>query len=252
MHMLCSMTGHPIKDIGDGIWDDGEWISWEYINQQLDEAPEASSESEAGNKNMRINYILIDYENVQPPSLANLDAEHFQVLLFLGSNQNKLSVDFAASIQRLGSRAEYIKVSGNGSNALDFHIAFHIGLLASKNPDAYFHIISKDTGFDPLIKHLKERKILASRSKDIADIPLFKATNAKTIPERVDVVIANLQGRGSSKPRTIKTLSSTVNSIFQKTLTEKEVQAVLKGLESAGIIQVNENKVTYNIPVTKA
>jgi hypothetical protein len=31
------MTGRPIRDSGDGIWDDGEWISWDYINQQLDE-----------------------------------------------------------------------------------------------------------------------------------------------------------------------------------------------------------------------
>jgi hypothetical protein len=33
--MFYSMTGLPIKEIGDGIWDDGEWISWEWINEQL-------------------------------------------------------------------------------------------------------------------------------------------------------------------------------------------------------------------------
>lgn len=30
----CSMTGRPM-DAGDGIYDDGEWISWEWINGQL-------------------------------------------------------------------------------------------------------------------------------------------------------------------------------------------------------------------------
>ena len=29
----CSFTGKEIRDTSDGIWDDGEWISWEYINQ---------------------------------------------------------------------------------------------------------------------------------------------------------------------------------------------------------------------------
>lgn len=29
----CAYTGLPINDVADGIWDDGEWISWEYINQ---------------------------------------------------------------------------------------------------------------------------------------------------------------------------------------------------------------------------
>ena len=29
----CAFTGRPINDTADGIWDDGEWISWDYINQ---------------------------------------------------------------------------------------------------------------------------------------------------------------------------------------------------------------------------
>lgn len=29
----CAYTGIPIEDTSDGIWDDGEWISWEYISQ---------------------------------------------------------------------------------------------------------------------------------------------------------------------------------------------------------------------------
>ena len=33
--MRCSMTGLPINDPSDGIWDDGEWISWDWINGQL-------------------------------------------------------------------------------------------------------------------------------------------------------------------------------------------------------------------------
>lgn len=33
--MRCAMTGVPIRDPGDGIWDDGEWVSWEYINRQI-------------------------------------------------------------------------------------------------------------------------------------------------------------------------------------------------------------------------
>ena len=29
------MTGQPIRDVSEGIWDDGEWISWDWINGQL-------------------------------------------------------------------------------------------------------------------------------------------------------------------------------------------------------------------------
>ena len=201
---------------------------------------------------MRTNYVLIDYENVQPTSLAGLDAEHFRVLVFVGASQNKLSFDTAAAVQKLGARAEYIKIAGNGSNALDFHIAFHIGHLAAHDPTAFFHIISKDTGFDPLIQHLKERKVFASRSKDVLDIPLLKVANSKTTPEKIDVVLANLQQRGASKPRTLKTLTSTINSLFQKQLTEEELVALLKGLQAKGFIAVNETKVTYALPASEA
>lgn len=31
----CSITGMSIKDPGDGIYDHGEWISWEWIKTQL-------------------------------------------------------------------------------------------------------------------------------------------------------------------------------------------------------------------------
>lgn len=32
----CAYTGRPIEYVSDGIWDDDEWISWEYINQLQD------------------------------------------------------------------------------------------------------------------------------------------------------------------------------------------------------------------------
>ncbi len=34
----CSMTGIEIQ-AGDGIWDAGEWISWDWINTQLEDEP---------------------------------------------------------------------------------------------------------------------------------------------------------------------------------------------------------------------
>jgi hypothetical protein len=39
----CDYTGKPIETIADGIWDDGDWISWEYINQHID--PQSQQEA---------------------------------------------------------------------------------------------------------------------------------------------------------------------------------------------------------------
>ncbi len=198
---------------------------------------------------MRTNYVLIDYENVQPAAMSALEQECFKVIIFVGASQAKVSFEVASALQRMGTKASYVKISGNGSNALDFHIAFYIGQLAMTEPDAYFHIISKDIGFDPLVAHLKSKKIFACRSKEVTDIPLIKAANSKTLIEKQAVIVANLQQRGSSKPRTLKTLSSTINSLFQKSLPEEELASLLQGLQTQGVINIKDTKVSYVLPI---
>ena len=58
-------------------------------------------------------------------------AKHFRVIVFVGANQNKLSYGHRLSPAKTGLAGGYIKISGNGSNALDFHIAFHVGRIAA-------------------------------------------------------------------------------------------------------------------------
>lgn len=195
---------------------------------------------------MRPHYVLIDHENLQPDDLSALDREHFQVRVFVGANRTKLAFEFAAALQRMGGRADYIKISGNGPNALDFHIAFYIGQLAAKEPDAYFHIISKDTGFDPLIEHPREKKISVKRSCAITEISCAKAGSAKSLVEKLDVIIANLQQRKTSRPRSLKTLAGTINAMFQKQLSEAELASLLETLRAKGFITVEGAKVTYS------
>jgi hypothetical protein len=192
--------------------------------------------------------VLIDFENVQPESLEHLAHDHFKLFVFVGASQTKLPFDVAASLQQLGPRAEYIKISGNGSNALDFHIAYYIGLLAAADASAYFHIISKDKGFDPLIQHLKSKKVFAGRVTAIAEIPLVKASNSKSPAERLQVVLAKLQQLKAAKPRAVKTLSTTIASLFQKQLAEEDVAVLVQELVSQGYLSVSGTKVTYALP----
>jgi hypothetical protein len=197
---------------------------------------------------VRTNYVLIDFESVQPKSLNPLADDRFKVLVFVGANQIKLPFDVVASLQQLGSRAEYIKISGNGSNALDFHIAYYIGRLAAEEPSAYFHIISKDTGFDPLIQHLRSKKIVAGRVNTIADIPVVKTSNSKSSQERIAAVLAKLQQLKASKPRTVKTLSSTIASLFRNQLPDEEVAVLVQSLVNEGYLEITGVKVTYALP----
>ena len=196
---------------------------------------------------MRTNYVLIDYENVQPASLDQLDQFHFKLLVFVGAHQVKLPFELAASLQRLGDRAEYIKISGNGPDALDFHIAYYIGRLAAADPRAYFHIISKDAGFDSLIQHLKAKKVLARRARAISDILIAEVSNGKSHAERIEIILENLRQRKAAKPKTIKTLASTIASLFPKQLSAQEVSGLINELSAKGYVTVSGTKITYAV-----
>ena len=197
---------------------------------------------------MRTNYVLIDYESVQPEDVSALKQDHFRVIVFVGARQTKIPFETAAALQQMGSNAEYVKISGTGPNALDFHIAFYIGQFAEKDPEAYFHIVSKDAGFDPLLHHLKTRKLRALRVKTVRDIPLLKASSAKPTADRIAAIVDDLRKRGAAKPRTVTTLTSTISALFQKQLSPDEIGALLTALQARGYVSVAGNKVSYSLP----
>jgi hypothetical protein len=199
---------------------------------------------------LKNNYILIDYENVQPKNLAILNGHPVKVIVFVGANQAKVPFDLASALQALGDNAEYVKIGGNGSNALDFHIAFYIGQLAERDPDAYFHIISKDTGFDPLIKHLKENKIFSQREKDLSEIPFLRMSNVTSSEEKISTIVKSLAARGHARPRKIKTLENTINSLFMKTLEESELMSLIEKLCKQQYVVIESGNVSYKPPIS--
>lgn len=77
--------------------------------------------------------LLVDFENVQQVDLAYLD-EQFNVIIFVGAAQKTIPVELVVSAQKLGNRVEWQQVEGNGSNALDFYIACHLGRIIEKSP----------------------------------------------------------------------------------------------------------------------
>ncbi len=198
---------------------------------------------------MRTNYVLVDFENVQPKDLGLLKDGPFKVKVFLGPNQSKIPVAVATTLQSLGSNAEYVALETAGNNALDFHVAYYIGVLSTEDPTAYFHIISKDSGFDPLIKHLKGKKIYAQRSTCVADIPYFKPSLPATPEAQIEIVVADLIRRKASKPRTQKTLLSTLHALFKKELSEQQLAQLFTSLCSRGVVKIDGTKVSYELPV---
>ncbi len=200
---------------------------------------------------MEDNYVLIDYENVQPKNLELLSKHPVNIYVFTGANQTNVSLDLADKMQPMGKNARYIRISGNGPNALDFHIAFYVGELAVNAPKGNFHIISKDKGFDPLIDHLKSRDIKINRFNDLAEIPILRTASSTSTDEKISIIVSNLIGRGQSRPRKVKTLQNTINTLFTKKLDNQELQNLVNTLQSRKYIEINTGNITYKLPKSK-
>jgi len=120
--------------------------------------------------------------------------------------------------------------------------------LSPKDEEADFDIISKYTGVDRLIEHLRERKIFVQRSKDISEIPILKISNAKTIQEKLSEVVTRLTLRGNQRPRKEQTLINTIKAMFMNTLKDEEVLGLVAELKKKKLILIKDSKVTYSLP----
>jgi hypothetical protein len=66
--------------------------------------------------------------------------------------------------------------------------------------------------------------------------------------ERLQIVVADLQKRGASRPRKVVTLRNTMNAVFQNKLSDGDLAMLLAGLQVLGYVTVDETKVTYALP----
>ncbi len=218
---------------------------------------------------MPTNYVLVDFENVQPDSLAALATGQFRVKVFVGASQAKgrISFELVHSMQALGANAEYVKIARTGKNAVDMHIAYYVGRLLEKEPNAVVHIVSRDTDFDPLIEYLHAKGSACKRVKSIAEIPKHVAARAaipaakvvKHTPhvpsprrphaEKLAPIIKHLHSL-SGKPGTSKKLSQTIANYFKQhggELPDKIVALLIDELVRLKYVSQANGKVSYHL-----
>lgn len=193
-------------------------------------------------------YVLIDYENVQPANLALVAEKNFCVKIFIGSSQTRIPIDLVTALHALGSKAEYIRIAGSGPNALDFHISYYMGRISALEPDATFHIVSKDTGFDPLLTHLKSKGIQAKREATVGTVPVLKNLTVSSSNAQVDAVIAKLKGMPKSRPQKEKSLKTMISAWFGKKLSADGIDQIVQELVSRNVVAVEGTSVKYSLP----
>jgi len=129
--------------------------------------PSAQKKSQAPQRHQR--FLLVDFENIQSEDLSLLMSD-IHIIVFMGHNQNRLPLDIVMKYQKLGSRLEWKKIDGIGGNALDFVIAYYMGRVFDKDAAAQCIVLSKDKGFDPLIKMLVAEGKSCRRIESIAGL----------------------------------------------------------------------------------
>ena len=143
---------------------------------------------------MSLTHILIDFENVKPTAtdMKLIRGADYRVRIFHGPHQNKFDADIVKALQPLGDKVEYIQCERAGKNALDFHIAFYFGRMipgleiaaAPTGRSASFFIISKDSGFDVLLGHIRELGYGAAWVASVREaLGVDEATDAAVTPE---------------------------------------------------------------------
>lgn len=212
--------------------------------------------------------LFVDYENVPKIDLSSLPAD-VTVPFFFGAAQRSVPTAFLKEALKLGARFVPIDIEGQGKNALDFHIAYYLGEYLKAMPDADCVILSRDKGFDPLVRHLNGRGFKVRRVGALADA--FAPTTSAAARDktkrasgsrpatavRVEVAPAARHpdfDRAVEKLRRMpvrnlplrrKALAATLHSAFARKLSAAEIESLIDSLILEGRVRVAGKTLSY-------
>lgn len=210
--------------------------------------------------------VFVDFENVPSVDLDAIGGLPVLVTLLIGKNQTKLDTALVMQIQRRPAQVRLIEAGASGRNALDLILAYYLGCAATESAGVELHIVSKDKDFDPLISHLRGRKVAVSRSESFATLPFLRgktapATHKKPAPAgkkavavdpaarrdaTLEKLISRLKNNLGPRPKRKTSLLHHINAAFGNRLTEEEMSAIVGQLIADRVLAIDaEGKVTY-------
>lgn len=174
------------------------------------------------------NHVLVDYENVRPELASRLAPDFFKVWVFVGALQSKVKFDLVELLQAKDGDAKVIRMGGTGANALDFHMAYQLGRLCLQEPEAYFHVVAKDKGLDPLLEQLRKDGLQAQCWTDVSEIPAIKPPATVPDDEKLSRVIEYLIELERQWLASLKALHSQLRRCFNPGWKNQKPRALIK------------------------
>ncbi len=205
----------------------------------------------------RHNHVFVDYENVHQIDLSVIGAKSVNFTLLLGANQTKLDAELVEKLMEHAASVQLIRLTSSGKNALDFTLAYYVGRTVIANPSAFIHIISGDTGFEPLIDHLRSRHIHAHRHDSFETLTFTGTAKTVTVPpkaeptgpeEPLNRVLEHLRKNVTNRPKKKKTLLSHIKSHLGKDATDAEADKLLDELQKGRHVSIGDkDAVSYRV-----
>src|SRR6185436_12859689 len=97
-----------------------------------------------------MNHVFVDFENVHHVDFSLIGAKAVSFTLLLGAKHTRLDVALVEKLLEHAASVQLVRLTTSGRNALDFALSYYLGRAVLADPTAYFHVVSRDKGFDPL------------------------------------------------------------------------------------------------------
>ena len=197
-----------------------------------------------------MNHVYVDFENVHHVDFSVIGTKSVTITLLLGARQTKLDAALVEKLMEHAASVQLVRLASSGKNALDFALAYYLGRAVVADPTGHFHIVSKDTGFEPLIEHLRSRHIHAHRHNDFTSLTFGRPAKLPSAPpeDLFTRVLERLRKNTTNRPKSKKALVSHLRTFAGKSATDAEATNLIEKLQKGGHLSLGEkDAVTYRV-----
>ncbi len=192
-----------------------------------------------------MNHVFVDFENVQPEELPEMKNHPVSFILLLGAKQTKLDVILMEQLMTVAASVQLIRLTSSGKNALDFALAYYLGRAVLADSAGHFYIVSKDKGYDPLMKHLRSRHIHAHRHDGFASLDFLRPHKQAAAPPKASAATAKRAAPAPPQTAAVtKQPAATPTDAFTRLLEHLRIKnrpVKKKSLENLAISKLGKN-----------
>jgi hypothetical protein len=148
---------------------------------------------------------------------------------------------------------EHLIASANGGGSNDENIVACCksinALLGSKSVKEKLRVVLNQKGPFKCPNGMDNSKPASKPTATAAADSISSPQMRKSLSDNLSRIVTDLRSRGTSKPRTLAKLASTIDALFQKTLSDQAINSLIQQLQNRGIVACNEGKVSYTLPL---